>query len=389
MTFDTEDAQDMDAELARYRGQASPQWRPADHREALGHTLDHLFGLKVPNPHPLAEEVIRGERSYTLMQAMRSSLTLAGLALPDSASHRQVVQAAATTAHLPSLLTNSLRGVTAIEAEDDEHLAALRAICTDNPVRDYHIASYSRAGLENVPVPGVDSDGHYHFMAPVVTAEGTQAHRVDGRILWTEQAIVNDDRGYVLAAMASWVAASLRAQMQILCTLLESNPTLTEDGRALFNTTDGNLVDTGSGGAPSETTLNTARNTLRTALTVGGQKSDARAATLLVPSELETTAYRAMYDLPEEHRLQVIATSYLSDATAWYVLAPPSQHPVIARSRLEGSDYSGVGLAGIGPAEFVDQDGKHHSYPGFAFDVSHSIGFAAVGRTGIFKNAGT
>ncbi|MDZ7752878.1 MAG: hypothetical protein U5S82_14765 [Gammaproteobacteria bacterium] len=97
---------------------------------------------------------------------------------------------------------------------------------------------------------------------------------------------------------------------------------------------------------------------------MGGEKSDAKAATLLVPAELESTFYQVMDELPDEHRLQVIATSYLTDPAAWYLLAAPGQHPVIARTRLENSDFSATSLSGLGPAAFADASGKRFEFPG-------------------------
>lgn len=171
----------------------------------------------------------------------------------------------------------------------------------------------------------------------------------------SRQIIVNDDLQALVTLTSMMGRAYKRTIEAAVYALLAENsglgPVLTSDSKTLFHADHGNLVATGSGAAPSVTTLDTARKDMAKQKDVSGNDYlDLRPAIWLGPLELGTsvrTINSATYDPDTPNKLQkpngvlnlfrdVIDSPRTVDQYAWYEFADPSEAPVIEVAFLDG-----------------------------------------------------
>ena len=364
--------------LAIRQGRA-PSWPLEDQREALRDAFAAGF-LHRPgrDPHPLASEYLKaGPMSY--VRLAEQCLALAGHRVAADGDGFNAIRAALRTADFPSIIEETARGLA--EARQSTQLADLLALTAQLEVPTYAAQSYSMVDLDNLPAPGATTLANYVFPTVKLTGEPIQTFGVLAKILITRQALTNDDRNLVRAAVNAFLAAAHRNEMKTLAALLEANATL-EDGTALFATAKGNLVTAAldSGGLAS------AFAALRETPVESGDPADAACSAILVHSDDEVGTLELVEALPEPRRPRVVATANLATAGAWYVFASPITHPAIGRVRMVGAPESAVTFGGMVDATQRDPvTGEIREYPGVALEATHNVGYSVLSRIGVVK----
>jgi hypothetical protein len=219
------------------------------------------------------------------------------------------------------------------------------------------------------------------------------------------QAIVNDDLGELTRTMNGWgEAASATVGDAVHAVLFTAGSggygqSMDEDSTILFHADHSNYVASGSGAAPSETTLNTARAAMLTQSDPNGRKVAAiprfilhgpslysTVRKVLNSQELQsvtvdgstgatvlsgsTNSVQAMNLTPvEEYRLVASAPA----ATAWVLAA--------ARRTVE---VAGVG----GPVTPRAEQSMVSNTPGITYELSMPFGVAALDYRGLYYNHG-
>jgi len=200
----------------------------------------------------------------------------------------------------------------------------------------------------------------------------------------TRQAVINDD----LMAFSDFFTMQGRAaaekEAKILFTLINANPTMNEDSKALFHADHGNLASLG--GAIDVTTLGAARKALRQMTGLDGVTPvNAVPAFLLVGPERETEAEQVLASIsantvaeanPFSQRLQLLVEPRFGTSLAWYVFADPAFVPVLEHAYLSSA---------LGP-QMESREGFETL--GIEYRVLLDFGAGAVDWRGVYKNPG-
>ena len=161
------------------------------------------------------------------------------------------------------------------------------------------------------------------------------------------QALINDDLQAFEQIGRRFAQAAAEFEAQFLVDLVTGNPTMNEDGIALFHATHSNL-STGAGSVLQLSSLTTARKSMRLQKGLGGVTPiDAQPMFLIVPAALETTAEQLLTQItpaaiadvnPFSGKLELIVEPRLDavSATAWYLAADPNLIDTIEYSYLDG-----------------------------------------------------
>lgn len=201
----------------------------------------------------------------------------------------------------------------------------------------------------------------------------------------SRQAIINDDLSAFVGLAAAQGRAAARTIEADAHAYLASNP-LAQDGVALFDASHGNV---GTAAAPSVTTFDEGRQKMAKQKDVGGNDYlDLRPAIWLGSVNyggLARVTNDAQYDPDTANKLQrpnsvrgmvrdVIDSPRIADAV-WYLLADPTEAPVIEVAFLEGED-----------TPFLDvQDG--FSVDGARYKVRLDFGIGAIDYRGAYRNS--
>jgi phage head maturation protease len=219
-------------------------------------------------------------------------------------------------------------------------------------------------------------------------AEGEETYAVDsfGKIFGiTRKALVNDDLGAFTDISRRLGQAAAAFEAQFLVNLLVSNagtgPTM-EDADPLFHAAHGNV--SGTGAAPSETTLSAARLAMRKQVGLGGGPIDCTPWAVLIPSDMETsvekllTQIRAITisDVNVFASLRLVVEPRLADSKRWYVVANPAL--------MDGLEYSY--LAGAPGPQVESRAG--FEVDGVQVKVRLDYGAGFVESRGWYSNAG-
>lgn len=154
-------------------------------------------------------------------------------------------------------------------------------------------------------------------------------------ILIHRHLLINNEFDVIANGVQAYTVAASRKDASLQYGVLNDNAVM-EDGVPLFHDDHNNLL-TGPV-SPFTSSLGAAMAKLRSQPTVSGEKSNAKASIVLVPTELEADAYQAANQMLSGNngKIEVISSAYLNE-NAWYVFANPSQYPVVGRIMLEGS----------------------------------------------------
>lgn len=166
------------------------------------------------------------------------------------------------------------------------------------------------------------------------------------RLSLSREAIINDDMSAFTRIPARFGAAGARTIDKQVYSLLEANPTMNEDAVALFGTHASGDNDLAAA-ALSVDELSKARTAMRKTTGLQGEVIDVVPAHLLVPVDLEDTAFQVVSgqffpDVNTNTRpswvgsLNIVSTPRLTDATQWYLAASSGSIDTVVVAGLNG-----------------------------------------------------
>lgn len=300
----------------------------------------------------------RGHRLHEIARACLESagVNTKGMDMLDIAAkalHRGVVRGAQTTSDFDAILENTLHKLVLAGFNAVEPIYPRIAKIGD--VTDFRDWRRMVPGLIG-NLDSVNEAGEYlNKNIPDVEKNTIAASRHGNIIRVTPEVVVNDDMGYISGMANSLGMAGPRAIDRALITLLESNsgvgPTLS-DSVALFHSTHGNYLASGSGTAPSVASLNVAATAMAAQTAPGddAEPLDIVPDRTLVPTGLRATMYEVVNaefndDSQKNQRKpnsvrnmlsDIVATARLSVSTRWYLFANPMVAPSIEVVFLDG-----------------------------------------------------
>ena len=210
----------------------------------------------------------------------------------------------------------------------------------------------------------------------------------------SREAIINDDLDAMTRIPGAMGRAAARQVGDLAYAILTANGTLNQDGLALFVAGHNNLA--GSGGAISETTLDTARNAMATQTSPAPGTGETGATLnispqyLIVPSAILMTA-RKVVETPTapdttgdlaintmRNALTIVWDARLDadSTTAWYLAAAPGVADTVEVAFLDGNDQPYM----------ESQDGFKQD--GVTYKVRIEAAAAALDFRGLYKNPG-
>jgi ClpP class serine protease len=208
----------------------------------------------------------------------------------------------------------------------------------------------------------------------------------------TRQAIINDDLSVFTKIPALMGGSAKRTIGNLVYTLLNEGQTL-RDGGSLFSTEAGNLAATA--GAPSEATIDAGLTAMATQKAPGAKEGDdlplnIQPKYLLANTKQRAAVLRSLMSEkspdtknekgPQSYNTVHRAAEPLLDARikgdAWFLAADPSLVDTIEVSYLDGITEP-----------YLEQK-NGWSVDGTSFKVRLDAGVGAMGRTGLYKNAG-
>lgn len=278
-----------------------------------------------------------GTREIAADCLRRAGHSVAGLA-PDAL----VTRALHSTSDFPLILGDALgRELRNAYAAPTGGVRQLARQTTARDFRDKRIARLGELDtLERVGEHGEFKSG--------TLPETAEAYRIEtfGRIIGlTRQAIVNDDLGLQVQAMARLGRAARAFEHDSLVGLIEANPTMS-DGVAVFDAAHGNAKSAaGSTLANLTADLAAARLAMRKQTAPGGALIDVAPRFVLVPPDLETAMEQALSavqaattaDVNPFASLSLAVEPRLTSASRWFVVADPAQVDGLEFAYLEGA----------------------------------------------------
>jgi len=164
----------------------------------------------------------------------------------------------------------------------------------------------------------------------------------------TNQALQNDATalGLIASIATRMTQGAVERLRQVLLEPLAANSGAGQtmrDGLAMFHADHGNLAATPA--ALSLTSLSVARTAMRKQKGKNGELLALEPWALVVPAELETVAQQVVASInatkfsdanPFAGSLEIVVEPGLPSATAWYLIANPTQHDGLAHAFLDG-----------------------------------------------------
>lgn len=208
------------------------------------------------------------------------------------------------------------------------------------------------------------------------------------------QAIVNDDLGELARTMNGWGEAASATVGDVVHALLTTAGTggigqvMDEDSKVLFHADHSNYIASGSGAAPSETTLNTARSAMVAQTDTNSRKVAARPKFILHSSALYSTVYKLLNS-------QAMITG--SDTTVpsgnsvpSMNLTPIEEYRLTSTAWLLAAARRTVEVAGVGgPVSPRAEQSMVSNTPGITYELSMPFGAAVLDYRGLYYNHGT
>jgi len=222
-------------------------------------------------------------------------------------------------------------------------------------------------------------------------AESKETYKVEtyGKVLpLTRQSIINDDLNAFTRVPQSFGVAGANKESDIVWAIITANDAMA-DGVALFHATHANLAS-GSGGAPSITTISAGRKAMRVQTGLDGETLlNILPEFIIIPAALEgvvdqflssniLAATSANIVAENIRTLQKIVEPRLdsNSAKAWYLAGSPNQIDTVECATLEGKD--GVYI----------ETRQGFNVDGIEIKARMDFGAKAIDHRGLYKNAG-
>lgn len=317
------------------------------------------------------------------VELARDCLETAGVRTTDLSRAQIIERALHTTSDFPNLLMGT--GNRLLRQAYQSYAGGLKRIAKPSTAFDFRAKQRLQLG-EAPTLMQVNEAGEFTrgSMAEAKTSYGLGTY---GRIFGiTRQALVNDDLGAFSDLVPHLGRAASEFEAGFLCTLLTSNPVMS-DGAALFQATHGNLA-TGAGSALSVASLSTARQAMRLQKGLDGKTPiDATPAYLVVPAALESLGEQLLgviqpskaTDLnPFAGKLVLVVDPRLDafSSATWYLSADPNLIDTIEYSYLDGEN---------GPS-IISKEG--FEVDGVEMKVRLDYGAGVLDWRGLYKGVG-
>lgn len=271
----------------------------------------------------------------------------------SKALSRNLVRNAQTTSDFPVILENTMHKLVLMGFNGTP--AKWQRFCKIGDVSDFRAWNRIVPGLIG-NLDTVNEQGEYlDKVIPDGQKNAVTATRKGNIIHISVETIVNDDTGYINDMAMGLGMAGQRTIDRAVFALLASNsyagPTMS-DGNALFSAAHNNLLASGSGTAPSVTSLDVARVAMAGQVAPG---ADAEPLDITPGVAVCATALggdmrvinEAQYDPDTASKLQkpnkvrglvadIVDSPRVGVATAWWLFGDPAVHPVIEVVFLNG-----------------------------------------------------
>lgn len=207
------------------------------------------------------------------------------------------------------------------------------------------------------------------------------------------QAIVNDDLGELARTMQGWGEAASATVGDVVYALLTTagsgglGQTMDEDSQILFHSDHSNYIASGSGAAPSETTLNTARTAMVSQNDPNGRKVAVRPRFLLHGPKLYSTVYKLL----NSQAMITGASSTIpeNNSVPSMNLNPVEEYRMTADAWILAASRRTVEVAGVGgPLSPRAEQSPVSNVPGLTYELSMPFGAAALDYRGLYYNHG-
>lgn len=304
-----------------------------------------------PKAYPLKEGLGREYMGLSLLEISRECLRAKGVSMIGK-NRDEVALSAITTSDMPNILANvankTLRQ--GYQASPRTFTAFARQVSASD------FKPINRVQLSDLPaLTGLNEKGEYTRVAPSDAKETYSLATYGNVVSITRKTIINDDLNALTRIPFQMGVAAATLESNTVWNIFLSPPTMTETGRALFHATDKTKI-TGAGSALALAGLAAGRAQMRKQKGPKGTYLNLTPKFLLVPPDLETTAYQLIYPMGlvatttstvaipawvqsmvpvVEPRLADLATY---GATAWYLAAEPTMIDTIEFCYLEGQD---------------------------------------------------
>ena len=207
------------------------------------------------------------------------------------------------------------------------------------------------------------------------------------------QAIVNDDLGELARTMQGWGEAASATVGDVVYALLTTagggglGQVMDEDSAVLFHASHGNYIASGSGAAPGETTLNTARTAMVAQNDPNGRKVAVRPRFILHGPKLYSTVYKLLNS--QAMITGADATVPSSNSVPSMNLTPVEEYRMTADAWILAASRRTVEVAGVGgPLSPRAEQSPVSNVPGLTYELSMPFGAAALDYRGMYYNHG-
>lgn len=288
--------------------------------------------------HELSAEA-RPWAHMTIPDLARDCLRRAGVTATGMATETIITRALHTTSDFPLILGDTVgrelrQGYQAAQS-------GVRALARQTTARDFRDKRSLMLG-EGPMLEKVNEHGEFRHGTIEESGETVKVETF-GKILGlSRQAMVNDDLGAFTQIAPKMGTAAATFEAKQLSGLIEKNRAMS-DGLAVFHADHGNLAATGD--TITVATTSAARIAMWRQTGLSGQLIAVTPRYILVPPELQTIAEQMVAEIRATKvedvvpfaDIDVVVDPYLSDTTAWYVVANPAQIDGLEYAYLEGA----------------------------------------------------
>jgi HK97 family phage prohead protease len=281
----------------------------------------------------------------TMPELARECLNRNGIQVYGASSVSLVERALHSTSDFPYVLQDAINK--SLRASYDAATSAVRQLARQVTSPDFRTRHRMMLDSSGFTLDPVTETGEFNY-GSMVDAEETYSLATFGKIFGiSRQAIVNDD----VAAFADiprrlgQAAAAFEAtQLVNLLTSGSGLGPLMKDGNRLFHSSHGNV--SGTGAAPSDTTLTAGLLAMRKQTGPGGGLIVVEPRYIVVPPDIEVATRKvialiqptATTDVNPWTFLSLVVEPRLTNTTRWYLVASPDAIDGLEFSYLSGAE---------------------------------------------------
>ena len=326
------------------------------------------------------DDAAKAERSMSLIDLARHNVERRGLNLQGMSKSEIAYRAMHSTSDFPLLLSNIARKTLMAGYEAEEQ--TWRPLARQRNLPDFKSSTELMVAGQLIPEEILEG-GEYKAATIKEADTSWNLKTYAKKIKVTRQLIINDDLD-ALGRIPQMIGRGMSLlESNVMWALLTSNPTMGEDGKALFHADHDN---TGSG-AIGETALSDARQALRTQTDLASNRVNLRPRYLVVPTALETAAQKQLTSVVANTTgdvnifagsLGIIVEPRLDDAssTVYYVTADPAQVNMMVYGYLEGES---------GPQVYTEDE---RDPDGTCIYARLDFGASVLDHRGFYKSTG-